>query len=110
MSSNKTKSTIFMLGIWAAALGSAGALVFSLTRPLVPPPSPFEDAPISHASTVPEGAQPAHVTAPRELHASNVHVNSFAPKAKPRDITEMHCSDWRPLAMGPVTQGVRYCE
>jgi hypothetical protein len=27
-----------------------------------------------------------------------------------RDISEMRCSDWKPLAAGPVDQAVRYCE
>jgi hypothetical protein len=105
-----TKTTIVTLSIWAAGISSAAALVHTLTRS-------------------PVATEPQHVAAPHEPVSigevvPSPNIEKFKvprPLVVPAHVRSQlrfnrtkrggrHCSNWKPLASGPITQGVRYCE
>ncbi len=110
-----SKMAAMTLGVWAAALSSAGALAYTLTRP----PQPVADI----RDILGALPQPTVVAAP-EVRAEPAPVRNFvlptitivaqrvkeAAPAQPAAVTEKRCSDWRPLAQGPTAQRVRVCD
>jgi hypothetical protein len=96
------------LGVWTAALSAAAALSYDLNRPLHPqnaaaraehvapapleqpvqmeitssPPSVVTVTPLDRATT-----EPRHIAAPPKV-------------TKTKDLSDMHCADWRGLNMG----------
>jgi hypothetical protein len=91
--------------VWLGAIGSAAALTYDLSRPLVVSeagPSP----PMPPPPTLPAApdALDATAVATREIKGiARVHrpaPASSAPLRTPRDIAKMHCSEWRDLSAG----------
>lgn len=93
------------LGVWCAALGSAGALTYNLSRPL---PSadetsrPAEQANLGHAAAAESVSElsPALYIPTITVIGKLPHRAIVAPEPKPLDLRHMHCADWRELDMG----------
>jgi hypothetical protein len=93
------------LGVWLAALGSAGALTYDLSRPLL-----SADATPRLAATADHGAIGARVSdLSPVLYVPTITVVAqrphraavVTPVQKPAtDISHMRCADWRELDMG----------
>jgi hypothetical protein len=97
--------------VWTAAFAATGALTYVVRQPLapaarvtetLPPPARLDAAPIA---AVPES--PIFVLPTVEIVGTLPHAVKPTPKPA-RDISEMHCSPWRPLAQG--AGGVQVCD
>jgi hypothetical protein len=100
--------------VWVAAVGSAAALTFDLNRPLVFPHDVDNvvDKEADEEAPPPIGSSPAvlalesaAITMPiPEINVATragrqTAVRLTAPR-EPRDIGQMHCSDWREMQAG----------
>jgi hypothetical protein len=112
-----TKATAATLGIWALALASAGALAYTLARALAPASQPA----VASAQLPAKEAAPAPTAEDAPVMTLRPLVITAKPRASPRaaltalprrwrDLSEVRCGDWQPLATGPVDRSVRYCE
>lgn len=100
------------LGVWLAAIGSAAALTYDLNRPLLPEPVTarlVEPLHAAHSAAITEATSPREhllVVPTITLVAQNVQrthapvVNEAVATPSLRDISQMHCADWRELDMG----------
>jgi hypothetical protein len=113
----KSRITILAGALWVAGLASTAAFAYTMNRPLTAPPPTVAvaQAPL-HLERVLPFAAPAQPE-PRLIVLPTVEIVSHiarpvaaAPRAepKPRDISAMKCSDFKPLAQG--TGGVQLCE
>jgi hypothetical protein len=113
-----TKTAFPVLAIWAAALGSAGALAYTLNRP----PKPVAN--IEHHLVMPAPAidrvvyEPIMSPSIQTVLGPAVVVQK-APRARPqrraapaevRDLSGMRCTAWGDLMQGSASQQVRRCE
>jgi hypothetical protein len=116
-----TKTVIPMLAIWAAALGSAGALAYTLNRPLqpvgniddlLPPaPAPMALAPTKSVAPAVEQTEIPPLVVHREARHVRVRRAAALPKQEPfRELSEMRCTAWQDLMQGAATQQVRRCD
>lgn len=115
----KVTATAVTIGIWFASISSAAALTYVLSCPVVPPDRP-EESTASKSERAPVAVEYRPAAPPailamdgrgsldRRKHADRAVW--MQPPPRHRDISEMRCSGWKPLASGPVDQGVRYCE
>jgi len=94
------------LGVWVAALGSAGALIYDLSRPLPSAdatPRVAEPANLGHDAIVEQVSELSPV-----LFIPTITVVGQRPlralvtagKRPAIDISHMRCADWRELDMG----------
>jgi hypothetical protein len=111
-----SKTVIPVLAIWAAALGSAGALAYTLNRPPTPVATVgklFESAPASMALSASETptALPNEETevAPVVIVHKATHRHAYA-AAHVRELSDMRCGAWSTLIQGMASQQVRRCE
>lgn len=114
----KLTATTVTIAVWLTAVSSAAALTYSLSRPLVPPEGPIDatgerreaKSVIEYARAAPPAilAVEARQTDNETNRSNRIASTPIAPRQ--RDISEMRCSTWRHLALGPIDQGVRYCE
>lgn len=109
-----SKIAISMLAVWAAALGSAGALAYTLNRPPTPVARiadifPSADEVLREQPPPPPGeavAAPAVVV----QETIQVHARKAARPAHVRELSEMRCVSWANLMQGSASQQVRRCE
>jgi hypothetical protein len=101
------KLVVATIAIWAAGMGSAAALVTTLSR---------QPLPVGHTELAREPAREepppdiARFKVPRPfemLSAPKVRSQLNVP-VKPR--REMKCGAFRSMQAGPVDQAVRYCQ
>jgi hypothetical protein len=112
----KKQTGLVAMLVCATAFSSAGALAYSLSRPLSVPlraelGQMEERAPNFLVASTPEPGDVVELppTVIVSHHASRAAVREVVPAAA-RDISDMRCTGWRPLEQGSVTQGVRLCE
>jgi hypothetical protein len=102
-----TKLVIVTIGIWASGIGSAAALVTTLARkPVAPPATEVAHAAVAHD---PE-PDVEHFKVPKPLEfvsAPKVRSQLRLPSKKAKT---MRCGEYKPLQIGPVDRGVRYCQ
>ena len=105
------KKTVFAtIAIWLTGVGSAAALVTTLTRP----PKPVAHDEMAQTEPAPPEAPPNidRFKVPKPLPAlSPAAVRSqirIPLKAKPKK--EMRCGAPRSLQIGPIDRSVRYCQ
>jgi len=108
MTSTKRRTMIALtLGVWFAALGSAGALTYDLSRPLQSANATPQLAAATNLDHCAIGAQvsdlapvlyiPTITVVGQRPHGAAVVTPVQKP---PTDISRMHCADWRELDMG----------
>ncbi len=111
-----SKTAALALAVWAAAVGSAGALAFTVSRPPRPVAAVTESRslmPAPAADVVREQAPPALTDAPRVVIAHKVRVHPQPAASVPerhRDLSDMRCTPWESLTQGSASQKVRRCE
>jgi hypothetical protein len=96
------------LAVWTAALSAAAALSYDLNRPLLPrsaaAPTERVAPPALEQPAQVEITAPSVVTAPpldRATAEPRHRVAAPPPKVtKAKDLSAMHCADWRGLDMG----------
>src|SRR5579871_5584908 len=98
--------------VCGAGFASAGALAYTLTRPLLVPPKAivFElaEAPTSELTPARPEPSPVIEVAPVVVIGDRPRlVPAPPPPAHPRSLSEMHCTGWKPLEQGSVGQMVR---
>jgi hypothetical protein len=113
------KTTIPMLAIWAAALGSAGALAYTLNRPVKPHTTIgqfFEAVPASMTMAandrpvVPPNGE-IDVTPTLIVHkATHARARPVAAPTHVRELSDMRCTAWQDLIQGSASQQVRRCD
>jgi hypothetical protein len=108
----KPKTLGFMtLGVWLAAVGSAAALSYELKRPPVPldeetpPPisSPAAEAVVVWLPQTDPQAQDVLLISETTIVGAiprGVKPLALTPAPAYKDITEMHCAEWRELSAG----------
>jgi hypothetical protein len=110
-----SKTAIPVLAIWAAALGSAGALAYTLNRP----PNPVAKiGQVAYAAMLPSLAEPRPAPpndetsfAPLVVHkAKRAQPRPAAAPPPARDLSEMRCTNWEDLTQGMASVQVRRCE
>lgn len=124
-----TAATVATIGIWVLGIASTSALVYALNRPLTPPPQVTDgsaiatttaaraDARVAYGTGTADASMAEPITLPSLTVVGHPRRSSTRAALTPppqrwrwRDLSEMRCSDWKPLAMGSQDQGVRYCE
>jgi hypothetical protein len=119
-----TKTAFPVLAIWAAALGSAGALAYTLNRPPRPVanagdhfaiPPPTIDRVVSEPITPPSfqtELAPAVVVqkTPRAHPRPRAVPTEMRDLSEPQDLSRMHCTAWGDLMQGSASQQVRRCD
>jgi hypothetical protein len=112
-----TKKMIPVLAVWAAALGSAGALAYTLDRP--PRLAGAIGAIYGEASTAEivrdrPLAPPDYQTAPAPSvvveKAMHVRPRHTAATVHPHELSEMRCTSWGNMIQGSAFQQVRRCD
>jgi hypothetical protein len=104
-----TKTIVLTIAIWGLGIGSAAALVTTLSRrptpvaeaPAPPPPVVAEIVPNIEHFKIPKPI----AVAPEKVRS---HLRLPTKPAKPKK--DMRCTGWRPLQIGPIDRGVRYCQ
>jgi len=93
------------LGVWCAALGSAGGLSYELSRPL--PSADETSRPAVQANLGPTAIAEQVSELSPVLYIPTItvvgklaHRAIVAPEPKPLDLCHMRCADWRELDMG----------
>jgi hypothetical protein len=109
--------------VWLASLGSAAALTYELNRPLRDgrAPSPIAASSMSATASAAEArafaaesfSEPPVIDVPTITIVASVERHRRSSPAASRaipvkDISEMHCADWRSLDMG--SGHVQICE
>ena len=122
-----SKLGVATITVWALGLTSAGALAYTLNKPLLPPQPPAVVEPTRVVVLAPRlpAPPPAPPVQPKdEPRVVTVPVVEIVgrPQAPPvraaltvkddtwRDLSDMRCSDWKSLSSGSMDQGVRYCQ
>jgi hypothetical protein len=101
------KVVVATIAIWAAGMGSAAALVTTLSRPPVPV-SPTELAREPAREEPPPDLARFKVPRPLDLLSAPAKVRSEVRlPIKPR--REMKCGAFRSMQAGPMDHAVRYC-
>jgi hypothetical protein len=108
----KSTAIAVTVAVWVAAAGSAAALAYDLNRPL--------SGGAASQLVVPLSAERAAVAKPaqepeRVLYIPTITIVAQAPRRpavssapKPRDLSQMHCANWRELDLG--SGHVQVCE
>lgn len=113
-----TKTAIPILAIWAAALGSAGALAYTLNRPPTPAahiedhfamPSPAIDR-VVYEPLMSPSVQTVVAPAVAVQKAPRARPHRPAAPVEVRDLSDMRCTAWGDLMQGAASQQVRRCE
>ena len=110
-----SRTAVSMLAVWAAAIGSVGALAYALNRPLTPVAGiPDVPAPAVDNASEQAPALPTNVTeiAPSVIvhRATPAHVRHAVSAPQFRELSEMRCGAWQDLMQGAADQQVRRCE
>jgi hypothetical protein len=96
--------TVVTVAIWLTGVSSAAALANVLTKP--PTPVVKAEAPALPAVEVPPNLDHFKIPTP---NVEPVRVRSQIGFVRAKK-TEKRCSDWKPMQLGPIDRGVRYCE
>ncbi len=92
-----TKGARAVVAVWLAAIVSAAGVAYAVREPSVGPMS-------THVRAVKLSALVTYVGEPHAIAKrttlSSPSLIAAAPPPRPRDISEMRCSDWRPLEQG----------
>lgn len=102
--------------LWGGGFIATGALAYALHRDFVPPPSALvarampEQVTLTPIATTTVEPESVIVLPTVEIVGSIPRpvVHAAPPPPHVRDISEMKCSDWRPLEQG--SNSVRLCE
>jgi len=104
----KTKWVLVTIAVWGAGIGSAAALVKTLTLPLLPK-APVEavhdlvrEAPLPDIDNF---KVPGPIATP-VIAKVRSHVRPPAKRPK----REMRCGEFKSMQIGPVDRGVKYCQ
>jgi hypothetical protein len=107
------KLTAIAAVLWGGGFAATAALAYAVNRPLTAPPMPTSVEvmpPPAVLTELPRDPEPE----PRLIVLPTVEiVGHVAPVAQakphhPRDISEMHCSAWKPLEQG--SNSVQICD
>jgi hypothetical protein len=113
-----TKTAVPVLAVWAAALGSAGALAYTLNRPPGPVAHSEDQFAASSVSTTKVAREP--IAPPGyETEVAPTVIATEAPRARARlraapapvrELSDMRCAAGGDLMQGSASQQVRRCE
>jgi hypothetical protein len=107
-----TKTAVPVLAVWAAALGSAGALAYTLNRPPTPVANMEEHliAPVAREPVAPPGYETEVAPTVIATKAPRARARPRAAPAPARDLSDMRCTAWQDLIQGSASQQVRRCD
>jgi hypothetical protein len=109
----KTKLVMTAAAMWAGGFAATAALAYVVQHPAAAPTTAIAGAMPTWTELVPIAEVPAPeperiIVLPTVEIVGTVTPAVVTPPPRPRDISEMHCSDWKPLEQG--SNSVRLCE
>lgn len=118
------KIPIYAVVIWSVALTSAGALAYTIQRPLMPQNTKaavsairgaaakaFADtSPAAVPTSLGDSIAGTFTVQPVRIVGRAHRALAPRPAARAREFNEMQCADWRLLMQGPEGNRVRACE